>query len=107
MPNDTVGPNAGTFLSKQREFFLNRELWDVRRQITALRARETKILDELDYAPEPVESLAAKNGSSEDKSKAMEAENCCTWFALARGLCRVLYFGTCDVPPPLFFHLHI
>ncbi|PSR82070.1 hypothetical protein PHLCEN_2v6140 [Hermanssonia centrifuga] len=76
-PNDTLGPNAGTSLSKQRELFLNRELWDVRRQITALRARETKILDELgrDHAPEPAESLAAKNGPSEDKSKAMEAEN--------------------------------
>lgn len=69
----TLKPNAQTIA-------LNRELWDTRRQITALKARENNIIDELRQirAPElPQNVILPKSNTPEEKMRSMEAEIVC------------------------------
>ncbi|KAG8221484.1 hypothetical protein J3R82DRAFT_1697 [Butyriboletus roseoflavus] len=56
---------------------LTRELWDTRRQLTAMRAREQVILDDLERVgarPESAGSGADRNGVSQDELLRLEAE---------------------------------
>lgn len=74
-----VAPSSSEALS------LNRELWDVRRQITALKAREDNILTELKgkRVPELPEAAVKQNGPSpEERMKTMEFELSCTYISL-------------------------
>ena len=66
---------------------LNRELWDVRRQLTALKAREDSIAHELGAlrAPvpaDPAEKATTDGLSPEERIKAMELEMNCTWLII-------------------------
>lgn len=78
--NSSVIANDGSESSSSKTVnsnSLNRELWDIRRQITALRAREEHLENELKArnAPEPFEkALAPKVPEPEERLKLMEGE---------------------------------
>jgi hypothetical protein len=81
---ETVEDASAPPSRNQRITILNRELWDVRRQITALKAREDNILTDLKTmrAPELAESTVAapqqRTPGPDDRVKQLEAEVHCT-----------------------------
>ena len=90
-PTQQLTPNSNGIMAEdpssraQRVQTLNRELWDLRRQTTALKAREESILVELralrvsvPEMPESTTAPAPKTTVSEDKLRLMEAEVHCT-----------------------------
>ncbi|KAJ3555528.1 hypothetical protein NM688_g2529 [Phlebia brevispora] len=72
----TPSPPDDSTSQKSQTQTLNRELWDVRRQITALNAREKHILNELKLirAPELVQSTISSIQTPDEKLKIMELE---------------------------------
>lgn len=93
-PSDSKGPESSTLAvteetrdgpppsRQERVNTLNRDLWDVRRQLTALKAREENIARELKdlRVPVPADPVAAAgtNGlTTEERLKGMELEMNC------------------------------
>lgn len=84
----TNGQSVGTPTGGARQpqsHALNRELWDIRRQVTALKAREDAIVHELQVIHAPVgvlpePSASSKQLSLEERLKSMEVEIQCTSF---------------------------
>lgn len=74
-------PASGVTARNPQTLTLNRELWDLRRQITALKAQEDHVLEELKRirAPEMAENtIVPKTQTAEERLKILEAEVVCT-----------------------------
>ncbi|KAI0090647.1 hypothetical protein BDY19DRAFT_724568 [Irpex rosettiformis] len=86
-PAAAVETSNGSAPGQERINTLNRELWDVRRQLTALKAREDCISKELQVLRAPVSAdpagMPGTNGlTPEERVKTMELEMNCTLLTL-------------------------
>lgn len=87
--------------SKTQTLTLNRELWDVRRQITALNAREMNILEDLKRVrgPQPLQTaVVPKAATPQETIQNLEAEIVCECsLSLFDGMISVCGGGFCPL----------